>query len=100
MPDGKPISVTMSDGTIVKIEASVRGVQEVADTKKKYSFDEVNRTIEALAKELQETIAKVSPKKATIKFGLEISAESGGLTALIVKGSGKANLEISLEWGS
>src|SRR5438445_7423991 len=100
MSNDRAITVAMRDGTVVMIEATPRGMQDIADTKKKYSFDEVNRTIEAVAKELQATIAKVSPKKATIKFGLEISAETTGLTARIVKGSGKANLEISLEWGS
>ncbi len=43
-------------------------------------------------------IQKVKPKKATLKFGMEIAVESGALTAVIVKGSGKANLEITFEW--
>jgi hypothetical protein len=29
---------------------------------------------------------------------MELAIESGQLTAIIVKGSGKANLEITLEW--
>jgi Trypsin-co-occurring domain 1 len=33
-----------------------------------------------------------------VKIGFEVAVESGQLTALIVKGSGKANLEISMEW--
>ena len=32
-------------------------------------------------------------------LGIEVAVESGQLTALIVKGSGKANLEITMEWG-
>jgi hypothetical protein len=40
----------------------------------------------------------VKPKKATVKFGMELAIESGQLTAVIVKGSGKGNLEITLEW--
>ena len=43
-------------------------------------------------------IQKAKPKKATVKFGMEIAIESGALTAVIAKGSGKANLEITLEW--
>jgi hypothetical protein len=42
-------------------------------------------------------IQKVKPKKATVKFGMELAIESGQLTAAIVKGSGKTNLEITLE---
>jgi hypothetical protein len=43
-------------------------------------------------------LQKVKPKKATVKFGMEMAIEAGQLTAVIVKGSGKANLEITLEW--
>jgi hypothetical protein len=32
------------------------------------------------------------------KIGIELAIESGQLTAVIVKGSGKVNLEIMLEW--
>jgi hypothetical protein len=43
-------------------------------------------------------LKKARPKKATVKFGMEMAIEAGQLTAVIVKGSGKANLEITLEW--
>lgn len=47
---------------------------------------------------IAEPLQKVKPKKASVKFGMEMALESGQLTALVVKGSGKANLEITLEW--
>jgi hypothetical protein len=34
----------------------------------------------------------------TTEFGVEFGYESGQLTALIVKGTGKANLKITMEW--
>ena len=43
-------------------------------------------------------IQKARPKKTTVKFGMELAIEFGQLTAVIAKGSGKANLEITLEW--
>jgi hypothetical protein len=43
---------------------------------------------------------KLSLTKLALNFGLEIAIESGKLTTLIVKGSSKANLEITLEWGN
>jgi hypothetical protein len=43
-------------------------------------------------------LQKVKPSKATVEFGVEISAESGNLTTLIVKGGGKVHLNITLEW--
>jgi len=47
---------------------------------------------------IAEPINRAKPSKATVKFGMELAVESGKLTAMLVKGSGKANLEISLEW--
>jgi len=35
-----------------------------------------------------------------VEFGLEVALESGQLTAVLVKGSAKANLKITLEWAS
>ena len=45
------------------------------------------------------TLQKVKPRAASVEFGLEIGIESGQLTALLVKGTGTANLKITLEWG-
>jgi Trypsin-co-occurring domain 1 len=43
-------------------------------------------------------IQTVKPKQARVKFGMELAIELGQLTAVIVKGSGTGNLEITLEW--
>ena len=43
-------------------------------------------------------VQKVAPTKASVEFGIEVAVEPGKVTALWVKGSGKANLKITLEW--
>jgi hypothetical protein len=63
------------------------------------SIDIVRNAIEGLGQVVQEALAAVKPDKASIEFGLEVGIESGKLTALWVKGSGKANLKITLTWG-
>jgi len=63
-------------------------------------FQSVTDAIEGIATAIRNSLEKVKPEKATIEFGVEFGVESGKLTALIVKGSGKANLKISLQWGS
>jgi hypothetical protein len=92
------VDVQLPNGAVIKVEASLIGEQKVG-LLKQFSFEDVSKTLEAIATELQATIAKVKPKKSTVKFGIELGVESGELTALLVKGSGKANLEITLEWG-
>src|SRR5689334_2920788 len=63
-------------------------------------FQSVTDAIEGIATAIRNSLEKAKPEKATIEFGVEFGIESGKLTALIVKGSGKANLKISLQWGS
>jgi hypothetical protein len=100
-PNSRVVSVRLPDSkAIIKVEANMIGEQKVGLLPKEFSFGDVSGTIESLARELQQTIERVKPKKAAVKFGLELGVESGQLTALLVKGSGKANLEISLEWTS
>ncbi|MFJ9560108.1 CU044_2847 family protein [Streptomyces fuscichromogenes] len=47
---------------------------------------------------LNQALTRVRPKKVTVEFGCEIGVESGKLTAVLVKGSAKANVKIVLEW--
>ena len=90
------VPVQLPNGAIVKVEVTKRGREDVGfDTKQ---FQPVADAIEGVVQMIAAPIQKVKPKKATVKFGMELAIESGQLTAIIVKGSGKANLEITLEW--
>lgn len=91
-----PIDLALEDGTIIKIETSIRGKEDVS--LKPYPIEEICQTIEGIAKALFEMLKKSKASKSTVKFGIEVAIESGQLTALIVKGSTKGNLEITLEW--
>jgi tRNA U34 5-methylaminomethyl-2-thiouridine-forming methyltransferase MnmC len=90
------VQTELSDGTIVSMEATQVGEQLVSNAT--FPFEKAAVAIEAISREISEIIQKVKPDKASAKFGLEIAVESDGLTALLVKGSGKSSLEITLEW--
>jgi hypothetical protein len=90
------IPVKLVNGETIYVQATVIGEEDV-------SFDvlpllDISQPLEAIATTLMEPIRKVKPKKASIEFGLEIAVESGKLTALWVKGTGTANLKVTLEW--
>jgi len=90
------VAVELPNGTTIDIEVSGVGRKDVSsDT---FSFSDITAALEGITTALKGTLEKAKPQKATVKFGLEASIESGKLTAAIVKGSGKANLEITLEW--
>ncbi|MBO1346880.1 MAG: hypothetical protein EBE86_005525 [Hormoscilla sp. GUM202] len=97
-PQTTIIPLELADGTMVSVEATLRGEQPISDRSR--PFKQVTDTIRAVAKEMLGVVQEAKPDKATIKFGLEVTLESGELTTLLVKGSGKGNLEITLEWGN
>ncbi|WP_414578581.1 CU044_2847 family protein [Anabaena sp. CCY 9402-a] len=90
------ISLELADGTNIKVEATPIG--ERKGVLQSQDFHQVTTAIESLTKEISETLQKVKPDRATVKFGIEIGIESGKLTPLIVKGVSTANFEITLEW--
>ncbi len=91
------VPVQLPNGAIVKVEVASTGRADVAGFDVK-QFQPVADAIEGVVQMIAVPIQKVKPKKATVKFGMELAIESGQLTAVIVKGSGKGNLEITLEW--
>jgi Trypsin-co-occurring domain 1 len=91
------IPVRLADGVTMHIEATMLGEEEVAFNL--LSFKDVTDTLASIAEAITGVMQKVKPKKAGVEFGLEIGVESGKLTALLVQGSSKANLKITLEWG-
>lgn len=90
------VPVQLPNGSVVDIEVSGLGIKDVSVTT--FSFDDITNVIEGVTTAIKGSLERAKPKKASVKFGLEVSIESGKLAAAIVKGSGKANLEITLEW--
>jgi len=90
------IPVVLEDGSVINVEATPIGEQDIALPT--LSFKDIKSSIAKISQELAETIQRVKPDKASVKFGLEVVVKEGVLTGLLTKGSGKANLEITLEW--
>ncbi|ACK73626.1 conserved hypothetical protein [Gloeothece citriformis PCC 7424] len=91
------IPVKVADGVTIMVEATSLGGDEdvgIGD----FEFSDVTDAIEAIANSITTTFDKIKPKKASVEFGVEIGVESGKLTALLVKGSSKTNLKITLHW--
>ncbi|OLP15619.1 hypothetical protein BST81_25435 [Leptolyngbya sp. 'hensonii'] len=90
------IPVELPNGTVIQVEVTQTGREDVAFDIK--PFKPVTDAIEGIVQAIAGPLNKVKPDKATVKFGLEVAIEAGQLTAAIVKGASKANLEITLEW--
>jgi len=97
-PKTEIVKAELGNGVIIRIEAtSLGGEERIA-----YgipSFKEVTDAVEGIAHAVVTTLKKVKPQQARVEFGVEIGIESGQLTALLVKGTGTANLKIIMQWG-
>jgi hypothetical protein len=103
MDSNYTVPVVLPNKARVRVEATPikrSGDSDVAfeSVKEALATDEIREAIEGIAEMVAGGFRKIAPQKASIEFGLEVGLESGKLTALWVKGSGKANLKITLEW--
>jgi hypothetical protein len=90
------IPIDLGDGVIAQVEVIETGRQKVGAGA--LPFDSVAKAITKISQVVSAPIQAVKPTKATVKYGLAIGIEQGGLVAAIVRGTGTANLEITLEW--
>lgn len=98
IPRTEMIRTNLPNGATLYIETAILGgKEEVSFTLP--DFNEVTHVLEGIAESVVTGLKKVKPQKASIEFGLEAALESGQLTALLVKGTGTANLKVTLEWG-
>jgi hypothetical protein len=72
-----------------------RGDGAIADG---FHLEDICRNVSEVAGAVMRSLKALETKRTVLEFGVEIAADTGGLTALIVKGSGKANLKITAEW--
>ncbi len=93
------VEVKLPNGATMRVQATVLGGEEDVAFGL-LSFDDVSKTLEGIAEAISGAVHKVKPTKAVVELGLELAVESGKLTTLLVKGNGKANLKIVLEWAT
>ncbi|MCB8921735.1 MAG: hypothetical protein H6662_09140 [Ardenticatenaceae bacterium] len=92
------IPVELDSGRTVSVEVTNVAGEVKVSSAYNLSFREFADSIREIAQSIGSAIDSVKPDKATIEFGIEAGVEAGKLTAILVKGTGKANLKISLEW--
>lgn len=97
----KIIPLTLNDNSVINVEVTPIGEQPVSSQMR--MFDEATAVIKSVAEDIASTLKEIKedikPDKFSVSLGLQIAVESGKLTSLIVKGTGSANLQITMEWG-
>jgi hypothetical protein len=92
------VPVTLQSGQTIQVEATVKSQEEdVAFAVP--SIEGLSEAIEGLSASILDGLKRIQPRKATVEFGIEVGLEAGKLTALLVKGTGTASINVTLEWG-
>jgi len=95
----KPVSVKLDDNTTIQFETSApRGEKNISDNQIILEYEKFSLSVEKIASQTLAPLKKLEAKKVTLKMGLTLGIESGNLTAMIVKGTGNANMEVTIEW--
>ena len=101
----RQLPAVLSNGSRLQIEVSdLDGSSRDPDTEAPVAglqalpFRTITPAIEGLATEMVQLLQRIGPSAAAIEFGIEMGLESGQLTAILVKGTGKANLKVTLHW--
>lgn len=93
------VPVTLPNGSAVQVEATLlRAEHDVAGKPPDFDFGDISAPLEGIAAAISSSLDVIKPKKASVEFGMEVGLESGKITALLVKGTAKANLKITLHW--
>jgi hypothetical protein len=90
------ITMVLENGTTLRVEATPSTDEDVALST--FRFADLRTSVIALAEAVSGILEEVSPTSATAEFGIAVGVETGKLTALLVQGTGAANLKISLTW--
>ena len=99
MDNYQVVSAELPNGATLRIVAEQGGGAQDVAWNGPFDFDRVRDVIEGLAEMVQTAVTKVRPDSVEVELGLDISVESGKLTALLVKGDAGASLKITLGWG-
>jgi Trypsin-co-occurring domain 1 len=101
MEDQALVTATLGDNQAIQIEVRTTGDPETdVGISETLSFQGFVDSLEAITNSVTSALRSAKPDRATVEFGLDVGVESGGLTALLVKGTGTATLKITLEWES
>lgn len=92
------IPVLLDNGVTAHVEVADLGGRHDVDEGAAQRFDSALDTVRAMSSQIYQTMAALKPQRFEVELGFELGIESGKLTALLVKGTGKANLKVTLEW--
>jgi hypothetical protein len=91
------LRIKLPNGATIHAEVQLLDREENIASRE-FNLTDLKEKITGIAQVVRDAIVDLEPKSASMEFGLEIGLETGTLTALLAKGTGKANLKVKLDW--
>lgn len=83
------------------VEAVILDEEEEV-TSRKFELENLTQSIGGVAETVSDAVLsglrRVQPGKVIVEFGCEVGIDTGNLTAILVKGTAKANVKVTVEW--
>ena len=98
--DTTVVRTDLGDGAEILVEARTPNPEQDVAVLDKLPWEGVEEAIVKISERVKAAIQSAAPKTASVEFGIDVSVESSGLTGLLAKGSGSANLKVTLTWGT
>jgi hypothetical protein len=94
------VAVELAGGGRMLLEVTRHGSREeqVAATTSAWSLEHVSEALIGISREMGRVLTAAAPDEAEITFGVECVLETDKILALLVKGSAKSNLQVTLKW--
>lgn len=97
---GQVVEVRLPNDTVafVRVADVDDGGAEKVGWQDRFEFDDVAGTLEGFSMAIRSALRLAAPSRVTVELGLELAVKAGRLTGLLVDGSGKGSLRVTLEW--
>jgi hypothetical protein len=90
------VALELGNGRQILVEVVSHGDQEVGAAD--FPLADIQQSIVDVADIVVSVMEQIAPKSATVEFGVSVAVQAGNLIALLVQGTGSANLKITLAW--
>lgn len=90
--------IDLGDGLRAYVEIADQGGTSEVGLIDAVPVAEITQLIGRIGGAIGCALEQAAPNKAKVELGLTFGLEAGQLAALIARGSGEANLKITLEW--
>jgi hypothetical protein len=99
----KKVPVEVSENTIIYVEVEENEFDNENEEKKvarreRLDLDNALNSIKEVSDKFYNVLKKVSPNKAIVELGFEISVSEGILISTLVSGNSNAGIKMTLEW--